>query len=343
MAHNINFSNNRFSFASKKEIAWHGLGQVVDAMTSKEAIELGGLNFEVNKRPLFVATQEITKDNLGKNKLVLRNSEINKDPEFYSVNMLNDKFATVRADTNIPLGIVGSQYEVIQNSEAFDFIDSIIGKNVSYETVGALGNGETVFITVKVQDEWVVNKDLIDRYLLLTMSHDGTSAIQIMYTPIRVVCNNTLTLAKLGNKDKVSIRHTSNARQKLEYAKQALGLIDIKTRTYEEAFGKLAKITVRDNEARDIFIDSLNLKVDEQTKQLSSKGENILQAVTAYYQEGLGQREIVGTGWGVYNAISGYLQNVKDYSSTDTKFKNQFLSGDINKRQNTYEQILTLN
>ena len=207
MAHKI-FEN---SFASKKEPAWHGLGKVVDAMTSKEAIILGGLNFEVSKRPLFIQSNLISFEQAKEHSIVSRNI-INDNTIFYSKLVgIEDKFATVRDDLNLPLGIVGSRYEIIQNQEAFDFFDSIVGeKYADYETVGCLNGGGTIFITAKLKEEMIINKDNIDKYLLLTMSHDGTSSIQVMFTPIRVVCNNTLTLA-LGGKNRVTIRHTKSA------------------------------------------------------------------------------------------------------------------------------------
>ena len=213
MAHNLNFRNGEASFASRREKAWHGLGKVVEAMTSEEAIVLGGLDFEVEKRPIFINTLEtLDKTEAPKYKSITRqlvpNPDITSDTKWlseYRRNILfQNQYATVRTDLNIPLGIVKSRYHVIQNREAFDFIDSIIGKGVAdYETVGALGNGETIFITCKLREEMLINKDVIDNYLLLSMSHDGSGSIVVMFTPIRVVCNNTLTLALEGkNKNK---------------------------------------------------------------------------------------------------------------------------------------------
>lgn len=341
MAHNLNFKNNKASFASKKEVAWHGLGKIVDAMTSEEAIKLGGLDFEVEKRKIYYHdNKHISFDN-AKNyntisRIKLKDSNIYKQ-EF----IISDKFVTVRNDTNQYLGIVGAKYNVIQNWEAFDFMDSIIGKFASYETVGALGNGEIIFITAKVTEELVINKDLIDKYLLLTMSHDGTSSIQVMFTPIRVVCNNTLTAATRGNKTKVSIMHTKNAKTKLELSKKILGIVDQNTLAYQEAFGILAKKQVDDDTAYDIIETALGL-VRDSKQTLSSKGENLLNKAITYYHEGIGQENIIGTAWGVYNGITGYFQNVKEYRTNDAKFKNTFNSGDAIIRQDVFNQLLKL-
>lgn len=352
MAHNLNFKNGVASFASRKEIAWHGLGKVVEAMTSEEAIVLGGLDFEVEKRPIFInMPTALDKTEAPKYKSITRQlvpkyledgvSEL--VPEYRQNILFENQFATVRTDLNIPLGIVKSRYHVIQNREAFDFIDSIIGKGVAdYETVGALGNGKTIFITCKLREEMLINKDVIDNYLLLSMSHDGSSSIVVMFTPIRVVCNNTLTLALEGkNKNKVIIKHTKNAKDKLGLSKKVLGIVDRQTLLYQEAFGHLHNITVYDTQVPDIIKAAFKLQPNDKG-ELSTKANNIVKAVESYYHVGVGQENIVGTGWGVFNAVTGYLQNVKDYSDAETKFKNTFLNSSVDVRDRAFKLITSL-
>lgn len=347
MAHKLNIANNKISFVSKKEKAWHGLGTIVDALTSQDAIILGGLDFEVEKRTLFVEGKNVSFDSAKNHSLILRAKtdennivDINGiKNNYYTANIINDKFATVRTDSNLPLGIVGNQYHVIQNKEAFDFIDSIIGKGVAdYETAGCLGNGEIIFITCKIRQEMIINKDLINNYLLITMAHDGSASITVMFTPIRVVCNNTLSLALQGTRNKVIIRHTKNAKNKLEQAKTVLGIIDQQTLLYEEVFGNLYKINISDEDAYDLLEKSLGLIRDEKNN-LSTRAENIKNQAINYYHTGLGQEEIVGTGYGVFNAITGYFQNIKNYTNDETKFKSTFLNNDALVRQKTYQLI----
>lgn len=359
MADNINFNQQtgKYSFVSKQEPAWHKLGTIVDAMTSKEAMELGGLNFIVEKRPLLVTSSQEIPIEEGKNHKII-NRTIEKRTIYqgeYGENAIQvrqavyrpmlqvpDKFATVRTDNNQPLGIVGSRYEVIQNSEAFDFIDSIIGEGVAdYETVGALGEGETVFITCKLKKEMIINKDLIDQYLLITMSHDGSSSITVMFTPIRVVCNNTLSAALKGTKNKVTIRHTKSAKDKLELSKQLLGIVDQQGLTYEETFKRIHKQLIFDEEAQNIIAFSLGIDI-KCAEDISTRSQNMFNSAWEYYHTGIGQKEIIGTGWGVYNAVTGYLQNVKEYSSPELKFKNTFLTSGADIRTKVLDQILCL-
>jgi phage/plasmid-like protein (TIGR03299 family) len=353
MADNINIKNGVASFASKQEIAWHKLGQVVDSMNSQEAIKLAQLDYTIEKRPLFInSINPITIEEAKKSKIISREFEyqsvINSQgelekkfiPVYRPVEVLKDKYATVRTDINIPLGIVGSKYTVIQNEEAFDFMDSIIGKLGTYETCGALGAGETVFMTVKITNEMTVNKDVINQYLLLTMSHDGSSSIQIMYTPIRVVCNNTLTAAIRGNKNKVNVTHTKNAKVRLELAKQTLGLVEHNTLKYKDMFEFLGKKYISDNKAKEIIKKSLGIDTEINERLLSTRAQNINNMALSYYYNGIGQENIVGTAWGVFNGVTGYLQNVKSYKDADVKFKNSFLSGDVNVRTKTLELLI---
>lgn len=340
MAHNLNYNNGHHSFVSRKELPWHGLGKVVDVLTSEEAIKLGGLDFEVEKRPLWVqGGKHIPFEDCKNHDSIVRN-KVENSAIYKPLHKLNGKFATVRTDNDYPLGIVGSDYEVIQNSEAFDFIDSIVGeKYAEYETAGALGNGEVIFVTCKLKADMVINKDQIDKYLLISMAHDGTGAITVMFTPIRVVCNNTLSLALTAKSNKVTIKHTRHARNKLELSKQILGIVDTQTLTYQEAFGSLLNIKVRDEVAKDVFEKVFKISRDEKGN-LSSRGENIINAVNKYYHTGLGQEEHVGNGWGVYNAVTGYIQNVKSHRSADSKFKSTLLTNDV--REATFKELISL-
>lgn len=351
MAHNLNIRNGRASFVSKKEKPWHGLGTIVNSLTAKDALVMGGLDFEVEKRPLYVPGIALGFEDAKKFQRIGREIvDISTEPKevklvsnYHKLIKFDRQFATVRTDNDIPLGIVGEKYHIFQNYEAFEFFDSIVGKHYAdYETVGALGNGETVFITAKLKEEMIFNKDLIDKYLLLSTSHDGTSSIVVMFTPIRVVCNNTLTLALRGkNSNKVNISHTLNAKARLENAKKVLGLVGQSQLAYQEAFGNLLKINVSDEEATEVFKKVLKLEPDEKGKY-STRAVNILDSIETYYQIGLGQQEIVGTGWGVYNAVSGYFQNVKTYQTEDTKFKSTFFTSQNEVRLNTYNELLDL-
>jgi len=341
MAHNLNFNNGQHSFASKKKLAWHGLGQVVEAMTSREAIELGGLNYEVGLAELSASVQALEMKETFEVDNVIRTGR-GEQAAFNEVVPVPGNFATYRKDNNDVFGVVGSRYEIIQNTEAFDFMDSLVqDQALEYETVGALGKGEKVFLTAKLPNKLIVNKEDIDKYLLLTMAHDGSGAIQVLFTPIRVVCNNTLTAAISNGKNRVSIRHTKNAREKLELSKKILGIVDIQSGQLQDAFTSMSKLRLHDDEIESLILKAFNFTKDEKGK-ISTRAVNIVESVLEYHEVGVGQENIKGTAWGAYNAITGYQQNVQSYRSLESQFESINDKTAAKIRQTSFNEILKM-
>lgn len=330
MAHDINFNEAKgtHSFASAKQKAWHGLGQVVEEkMTTKEALELANLDYVVEKVPNYVHN--------GK--------------KF----MPNGSFSTRRADTKEIFGnTLGSGYTVLQNTEAFEFFDHIVGESESIiETAGALGKGERVFITAKMPDFIEVAKvDRVENYLMVMNDHAGRASITVMFTPVRVVCNNTLNLALKGVKNKVRIRHTKNANLHLKMAKEILGIQNFYQQELDSAFKHLTKKKMSAAEF-DTFV--FGLIANEKQKKEYSDGASIENAlkkskfsmfndIKQYNLEGIGQdmKTVRGTAFGAFNAVTGYFQNMKEYKSDEIKMKNIIMGTDKKIAQKAFNQLL---
>ena len=230
MAHNINYNEQtgRYSFFSVKEKAWHGLGQIVEQYpTSEEAIKYAGLDYEVVKSPLFTNGLELITD--------LNDLDLN-----HKTLEVPNYFANIRTDNNTVLGVVGKDYHIVQNREAFNFFDAIVGGNegILYETAGALGNGERIFITAKLPDYIRVGNgdDVTEKYIFLTTSHDGSGSITAAFTPIRIVCQNTLNASLRNMTNVVRIKHTSGAKQRIENAHKIMGLANTLSSQLENIF-----------------------------------------------------------------------------------------------------------
>ena len=315
MAHNLNEKNGKTSFAST-QTAWHGLGQIVTkAMTSKEAIELAGLNYQVDK---IGASAEIN----GK------------------VISIQDKFVTYRTDTNEPLGVVGSRYEIVQNKDAFLFFDSITEAGCAmYETAGALGKGERIFISAKMPDFINIagTDDKTEVFVLLTSSHDGSGSIVAAVTPVRVVCQNTLNAALYGTQNKISIRHTANVKSNLENAHKLLGITHKYTEELNECFNYLSKKPVTDEQVKKLVTDLFKTE-----KEDSSRFKNIQNAVFASYQTGIGQSAILGTAWGAYNGITHYLDHERRYKDENIKFENLLFGKTAQLTQKTFNALVKI-
>jgi len=336
MAHNINFNEKtgKHSFMSVKEKAWHGLGQVVDRYpTSSEAIQFAGLDYIVEKRPLFTYdTENHTGD--PETDIIIPEIEV---PNY---------FATVRADTEQVLGVVGNDYEVVQNRDAFSFFDAIVGgaDGIIYETCGALGNGERIFITAKLPGYIQVgNHDLIEKYIFLTTSHDGFGSIIAAFTPIRIVCNNTLNAALSNMSNSVKIRHTQSAKERLLQAHEVMGISNTMSSALTETFNRWARVRITDKEvlklvqqamapSKEVLEKVLN---DENMDEYSARFLNTVERVCdyAFSNETQQMPTTKGTLFGAYNAITGYFQNVQSFKDNEAKLKSILFGNGLNKTQ----------
>lgn len=318
MSHNLNLNNQtgNYSFFSVQEKAWHGLGKIVQEYpTSKEALEFAGLNFEVKKLP---------------NIHELENGKIIKS---------KSSFYSYRTDTDEILGDrLGKDYQVVQNADAFAFFDAIVGGDgIQYETAGALGKGERIFITAKLPGYIKVgNDDLIEKYLFLTTSHDGFGSITAAFTPVRIVCANTLNAAMNNRTNAIKIRHTANAKEKLEQAHRVMGISNKLSTEIEDIFNRWSKINITDVEVKRLIQRAMvpnkealhNLQAGN-TDEISSCFRNIVDSAYTYAMNNPSQLlpTTKGTLFGAYNSITGYFQNWRTYRDQEAKVKSILLGG----------------
>lgn len=315
MAHNLNFNEGlqRHAFFSVKEKPWHGLGTIVEnALTTEQAIIEAGLNYHVKKANLTAYVN-------GKQKKVA------------------DRFALYRQDTGDIFGTCSHKYEILQNREAFGFFDSIVGEGEAiFETAGALGKGERIFITAKLPDYIKVDDtDLIEQYLFLTSSHDGSGAVTCAFTPIRIVCNNTLNFALANCSNRFTALHFKNMKSKLESAGKIMGMVNKVSELLSESYQRMAAKNIVSEDLRNIVIKSL-----APTKEVYQQGLIDLSDCSSQFQTAvndcLNYAEVSetqqmattkGTLFGAYNAVTGFYQNVKDYKTQEKKIDSILYAG----------------
>jgi phage/plasmid-like protein (TIGR03299 family) len=329
MAHNLFYSEQtgQHSFFSVNQKAWHGLGHLVDQYpTSREALLFAGLDYSIEKRKLFTAGNINTS---GHGDTLKPTLEV---PDYY---------ATIRTDTETVLGVVGKNYRVVQNIDAFTFFDSIVGGDgIQYETAGALGKGERIFITAKLPGYIQVGKeDLIEKYLFLTTSHDGFGAITAAFTPVRIVCANTLSAALHNSTNSIKIRHTANAKERLTQAHKLMGITAKLSESLESVFNKWATIPMRDCELKKLIQLALAPTIatqynPEQRESLSAQFQHVCEQAFAYAVSNPTQlaETTKGTLFGAYNAVTGYYQNVRRYKDKEAKLKSIVLGGTAQQR-----------
>jgi phage/plasmid-like protein (TIGR03299 family) len=337
MAHQINFNekSGTHSFASHSERAWHGLGQIVDkAMTASEAIQLANLDYQVGKTTIHaaIAGAPVTVDSLE------------------NMVKIQDKFATYRADTKVPLGIVGSRYEIVQNQDAFAFFDSIIDNGEAiFETAGVLGNGERIFVTAKLPEDMLVAGEPCNKYIILTNSHDGTSSIIAGFTTVRIVCNNTLQAAFKDLTNKVLIQHRTGAKDRLGEAYKVMNIASKYMTEVNEVFNQMARTPITDEALQKYIIDVMQpeykaLKSKEEAEKISTRFKNQVTSIYDFAMSHPTQQTDAarGTVWGAYNSISGYYNYIQKYKDDEQKFISQMFGNANNRITKAFEKTLEL-
>lgn len=285
MAHEITDRDHMFSV---REVPWHKIGTVLSdhPETSAEAIKAAKLDWKVQLRNLFTA-------------------EGMQIPEF---------FATIRDDPEhgqIPLGVVGKRYNPLQNVEAFEFFDNLVQDGIaSYETAGSLREGRKVWILAKMNDDLSVgDDDSIDKFVLLSNSHDGSSAVTVKVTPVRVVCNNTLSAAlrtKASKNNEFSIRHTSSVKEKLEQAQKTMEAVNDAYDALGRVWSKMTEIELPIHERiayiHDVFPEKEDAKNPKRLATLRAE-------VFSLFEKGAGMDldSANGTLWGAYNAVTEHV------------------------------------
>ena len=287
MPHNLSIQDGQASMMYVGPMPWHQLGtKLKHPPTSAEAIEAAKLNWQVQKEPLYMGYGDFQR---------IRRQ--------YAV-VPSDRWG--KADCPV-FGFVGAEYVPLQNKEAFAFFDPVVKRGqASYETAGALGKGERVWILAKMTDNITIKgRDEVSKYLLLFNSHDGRNCVQIKFTPIRVVCQNTL-LKALSSGNFVRIAHTRSMAKHLEDAKELLGLINDEFAQIEEIFQRMAEVALNGYEVISYMSKVFPLPNDDGDeaahKRISQHREDALNL----FESGYGNREqgISGTLWAAYNGVA---------------------------------------
>ena len=343
--HMIDQSTGKAAVFVTGEPPWHGLGTVIDnAVTSQEAIKLAGLDWKVQKW-LLTATK----------------------PEYAEEVSVPDWYATVRTDTNAVLGVVSRQYRVLQNTEAFTFMDQAIQEGAAmWETAGSLQDGKRVWMLARIPTTVeVAHGDEVKPYALLCNGHDGGLAVHILPTTVRVLCNNTLNLAlNQGNGKELVIRHSQSLRGKIELAKRHLGIIGQRVEAFQHEAHALARAAFKDSEARGYverffptktkpnFSDGVALlstivggQQDRsevvcdllaghfaETERIAKRNQTILEQILDNFERDPAR----GTAWGAYNAVSQYADHQARYRSADSRLNSAWFGAGNDLKQEAY-------
>lgn len=307
MSHEVEtlFSGNRIT-------PWHGLGNVVDGvLTAEEAIVAAGLDWDVELRPIYRHRKEGVYEQI--------------ENRFELTRVLDDK----------PFEILSDIYRPFQNRQAFTFMDHLVSSGVAkYETAGSLKGGRVVFMTMETPDYITLpGDDRIKTYLLLRTTHDGTGRIQVYVVTVRVVCQNTLTWGIAGALHRFGVTHTANVQEKVQQAREALGL----TIDYDKAFEAEARELLSVQVSDDHLVHTLKGLLADKPRR-DSEIEKIIFNTNNSPTVG----NYAGTGWGAWNGVTEYYEHLKRNRSADAHFIRMFDGDQYRLRTNLKNSLLSL-
>lgn len=282
---------------STREKPWHGLGTIVtEAPASKEALEVAGLDWKVVQKKIYTGDRQL----------------------------IQGYRANVRDTDNKLLGVVSDRYRVVQNEDAFAFTDSLLGEGVRYETAGSLQSGRRVWMLAKLLNEYIILGEQISSYLVFCNSHDGSGAIKVAMTPIRVVCSNTLNLALDTAKRCWTAKHTTNIADKLEEAKETLFFAEFYMSRLGQEMEVLRKERLSDRKALE-YINTLLPIREDMTIQQKKNLRNLKEDLKRRYFDAPDLQDVGKNAYRFINAVSDFATHNKPLRETANYKENLFM------------------
>lgn len=267
---------------SVREKPWHGLGEIVaEAPTSADALHLAGLDWRVKQTDVLSAeTGEV----------------------------ITGYKANVRDTDSSVLGIVTDRYKIVQNVDAFAFTDVLVSDNcdVHYETAGSLRGGRTVWLLAKLPKTELAG-DEVEQYVCFANTHDGTGAVRVCVTPVRVVCNNTLNFALKTAARSWSTKHTGDINSKILEAKETLALANSYMINLQEYANEMQKKPVTDKELGYVLNGVFQLPkkpTDREVATVQAKKDSYM---ACYFAPDIAKFR--GTAWGALNAMADFADH----------------------------------
>jgi phage/plasmid-like protein (TIGR03299 family) len=317
MAHQLEVVNGKANMFFVGELPWHGLGQELHGRpTVREAITASGLDWEVELVPL------VTED----------------------AHAPAPARAVRRTTDQRILGIVGPSYHTLQNRDAFAFFQPFLDAGLAaLHTGGSLCGGKKVWLLARIEREPLVigADDTIEKFVLLSNSHDGSTSVRVGLTPIRVVCTNTLALAhadKAGSK-LIRVRHTRRLTDNLDALREVMDLAEQEFTATAEQYRRLRNRGINQNDltryVRQVF--------QIESKQLNGQQRRILESCFRLFEEGRGAElpGVRGTLWGAYNAVTEYLGYERG-KGQDTRLASLFFGDSARTNHRALEVALAM-
>lgn len=328
MSHGITTKDQMFSV---RRVPWHGLGVVLDEYPKSidEALDRAGLGWKVTPGDVLVVKAPEWTDDFA----TTHPAELIPAHGFT---------ANVREDTGEVLGIVSDEYEVVDNGEAFRFLDALIGSELHFETAGSLWGGRRVWVLARLPEYVELGGDLSASYIYVANSHDGLMAVTAAVTPIRIVCANTLGAALRQAEHGANaqrtfrFRHTGNLQAKFAEARQVLGMTINYEKQFKELADRLALDPIRERTLERNVLRHLWVIDESMGRRARANRERTIENVLAIFRgrgaAGDTTGNSPGTKWTAFNAIAEHLDYGRRYTTRTNQVQRSFEDSALKQR-----------
>lgn len=281
-----------------REASWNKVGTSIrEANSVKEALQIAGLDYEVVKAPIYLSNGS----------------------------RIKDQFATKINGTDKVFGIVGKDYTIVQNDEAFSFVDGIISEGLTFEKAGETSYMN--YIIASLPEQYILD-DGFKPYIIFQNSHAGATTLKAAICPLRIVCQNQFTMAFRNAENKISLRHSSSIHEKMEEAQRILQF----TANYMDDFNKkaikMASTKLSENKAKDLIDKYFLVDDNSSTRKANSNEEKKVILLNAYNAED--NQNFRGTAWGMINAFSDYITHIDPARKTEKSDVSKFVNVTFN-------------
>lgn len=318
MAHELDFSHGEASMAFVGEKASHGLGNELEAGASIEKwAQSAHMDWEIFRTAVkfdVVKDEVLSEDEVAERKA--QGADLFTDTLIYP-----DKHVLYRSDTNAPLSVVSSNYNIVQPIEILEFYrDLVESAGLELETAGVLFGGRRFWALANTKKMTMLpGDDKVKGYLLLTTSCDGTLATTAQFTSVRAVCNNTLSIAMRDNNARIKVPH--NRTWKPNEVKEQLGFVDESWNRFSEQIGLLAAKTVERDKAVQYLIELFGdptIDLEDQNPAIKQKCANVW---SLFIGEGMGAKlkSSEDTVWGLLNSVTETIDHHTGHRTTDAR------------------------
>lgn len=271
----------------------YGTIDISSATNVSEALQFAGLDWEVKSKSIY-----------------------DEDGNVY------DNFkANVRATDNQMLGIVTDRYKIVQNDVAFDFVDNLVDEGFKFDKAGQFRDGKSIWVMGNLPESKILGDDIANNVVFVN-SHDGSSGVKIMMTPVRIVCSNMMNYA-LRSADRVwASKHTGSITYRLEEAKYTLGLANKYMEELDKEAERLAKIHITDAEIEDIFDAIFPIDNNTSTRKINNIAIMKENYMTCYRRDDLAN--FVGTAYGAMQAMSDFVSHREPVRASKNFYENNW-------------------